>query len=215
MMRPLLPSRATCAGLAGFGATAGPLVDAVHNQALLKYDILPVSIDALDAKTSLLIPPLLAITYLLLGGVLPRVSEHFVPGRAPFSTLLLPPPAVAAVAVTTTILIIKLSELLCTTSLDASASVACLAAACLAQWLALDGTFSSLALALIVAIGGPIAEVPFISLGCWHYLSPDYFPIGPDGGLNFITGPCYFAVTTDAVALGRWLEPPPQAGRKS
>ena len=30
--------------LGGFGATAGPLVDAVHNQALLRYDVLPVSL---------------------------------------------------------------------------------------------------------------------------------------------------------------------------
>ena len=40
-------------------------------------------------------------------------------------------------------------------------------------------------------------------------IAPDYFPfaqwIGEGYGLNFITAPCYFAVTTDAIALGRWL----------
>ena len=31
--------------LAGVGAIVGPAVDAVHNQALLSYDVLPISVD--------------------------------------------------------------------------------------------------------------------------------------------------------------------------
>lgn len=90
----------------------------------------------------------------------------------------------------------------------------------LAEWRCLDGTWSSLALALIVAVGGPLAELPFLYAGAWHYTAPDYFPLsllGADAllggstdawaGLNWITAPCYFAVTTDAIALGRWLTP--------
>ena len=55
-------------------------------------------------------------------------------------------------------------------------------------------------------------------LGGWHYLAPDYFPLtflvdGGGGlrdawaasGLSSLTGPCYAAVTTDAIALGRWF----------
>jgi len=62
----------------------------------------------------------------------------------------------------------------------------------------------------------PGAEIPFMAAGCWHYISPDYWPLaavglGPDSstpwaGLSAITGPCYFAVTTDAIAIGRWLQ---------
>ena len=40
--------------LAGVGAVVGPAVDAVHNQALLAYDVLPVAVDLLGlgvAKT--------------------------------------------------------------------------------------------------------------------------------------------------------------------
>ena len=48
-------------GLATFGATAGPLVDAVHNQVLLQYDVFAITIALFNAKTSLLIPPLLAL----------------------------------------------------------------------------------------------------------------------------------------------------------
>ena len=43
LMRTLLPNPRAAIGLATFGATAGPLVDAVHNQALLTYDVLPIA----------------------------------------------------------------------------------------------------------------------------------------------------------------------------
>ena len=39
------PSSQQLWGLAGVGAVVGPAVDAVHNQALLAYDVLPVSVD--------------------------------------------------------------------------------------------------------------------------------------------------------------------------
>ena len=50
--------------LAATGAVLGPACDAIHNQSLLQYDVLPIG-DGI-AKTSLLIPPLLALTYALL-----------------------------------------------------------------------------------------------------------------------------------------------------
>ena len=90
-----------------------------------------------------------------------------------------------------------------------------LAAAALVQWAALDGTRGSLALALLAAVGGPVAEIPLMAgplAHAWHYLTPDYFPLAgvfpaaatPEAGLEVITGPCYFAVTTDAIALYRF-----------
>jgi len=195
------------AGLSAFGATAGPLVDAVHNQALLEYDVLPIRIGVFDAETSLLIPPLLALTYALLGSVLPAVAER-VAGRG----RVLDPPALSARsrafgAVASTVVIIKLSEALALAVLPINAAVGALLACCLVQWAALDAAWSSLLLACVVGIGGPLAELPFLGLGCWHYLSPDYFPfgVGDELGINYITGPCYFAVTTDAIALGRWF----------
>ena len=203
------------AGLAAFGATAGPLVDAVHNQVLLEYDVLPITIGLVNAKTSLLIPPLLAITYALLGAVLPRAATALVGRERAFEppAASLPPGRKALLAVASTIGIIKLSEILFA-SVPAGGSVAILLACCLVQWAVIDAAWASLLLAGVVAIGGPLAELPFLGLGCWHYLQPDYFPlaaVAPAGGdyawaaLNVVTGPCYFAVTTDAIALGRWL----------
>ena len=58
----------------------GPACDAIHNQSLLQYDVLPIG-DGV-AKTSLLIPPLLALTYALLGGVFPAIARRVAPGAA-------------------------------------------------------------------------------------------------------------------------------------
>lgn len=207
-------------GLALFGATAGPLVDSIHNQCLLAYDVLPIAV-LLNARTSLLIPPLLAITYALLGCVLPVLVEGLI-GRGtavePAAAAQAPmsPRARAGLAVATTILIIKLSEVLTLLPmLPAAGGVGVLLACCLLQWYVLDASWSSLLLACVVAIGGPLAELPFLGLGCWHYINPDYFPLaswgfGEEYGLNYITAPCYWAVTTDAIALGRWLGSDPE-----
>ena len=90
------------------------------------------------------------------------------------------------------------------------AALLLLFALCLAQWRTLDGTLSSVLLAAAAAVAGPLAELPIMYLGCWHYTAPDYFPLITDAwaGLNVITAPCYFAVTTDAIALGRWFSEP-------
>jgi hypothetical protein len=106
----------------------------------------------------------------------------------------------------------------------------------LAQWTILDGTGAALWSASLAAMLGPLAELPFIAAHCWTYwptASDAYYPLrdllawssslGPQplsqivsvsGSLadydslmlNSITGPCYFAVTMDAIAIGRWLD---------
>ena len=85
----------------------------------------------------------------------------------------------------------------------------------------MDGTIVALLLATITALGGPLSELPFVAFGVWEYLpsASDYFPLeqwpiasilGGDEyshlALSSITGPCYFAVTMDAIALGRWFD---------
>jgi len=213
------PTRAI-AGLGLFGATAGPAVDAVHNQVLLQYDALPLAVGAI--QTSWLVPPLLAIAYALLGWVFPTLLEGLI-GRGGINVPAgsMPPRRRAAITVASTIAIIKASEVLTVSAVAPGASVAILGAACAVQWAALDGAWASLLLAVGAAMGGPLAELPLIGAGAWHYLpeAADYFPLaglglGPGSwaGLSSITGPCYFAVTTDAIAIGRWLGG--ESGRK-
>jgi hypothetical protein len=131
----------------------------------------------------------------------------------------------AIIAVSTTALIIKLSEFLETSSPFSSSemNLFVMTAAALTQWGLLDGTATSLITALVVSIGGPLSELPFVAAGFWQYLpqASDYFPLKDldwdildkllgddyqDLALSSITGPCYFAVTMDAIALGRWFD---------
>jgi hypothetical protein len=141
----------------------------------------------------------------------------------------------AVVAVTTTALIIKLSEYLETHptvtdglpigSSPAEQHIAVLLLAALMQWATLDGTLAALLAASITSLGGPLSELPFVAYGFWEYLSQsgDYLPLehlsvgsslwqfllGDDYqhlAISSITGPCYFAVTMDAIALGRWFD---------
>ena len=96
MIVPILPRPGTASKLFLTGATVGPLVDSIHNQCLLQYDLLPISVDlpavpsadvthAHDAVTasasictSWLIPPLLGVAYVVLGGVLPRLMQNVI-----------------------------------------------------------------------------------------------------------------------------------------
>ena len=214
-------------GVIGF--FLGPAVDALHNQELLEYAIFPVEVGTsiAVAKSSILVPPLLFVAYLLLGGVFPIVAKNLVgPAR------ILPPPGFAklsssqraVLAVASTAGIIRTSAILAHAQGGGdwgAAPLAALSAMVLVQWLLLDGAAASLALAATAAIMGPIAEIPFTFAGCWEYTQPDYWPLsllglGPESGagwagLSSLTGPCYFAVTTDAIALGRWLAGDPHA----
>lgn len=203
--------------LGAFGAGVGPFVDAVHNQALLVYDVLPVEIQLVNAQTSALVPPLLFLAYAILGGVGPAIAEALLPEDGTPTDDDAPATArrgtTALLAVASTVGIIKLSELLVSASVPPAASLALLLSLCALQWRLLDGRRSSVALAALAAVGGPLAELPIMAAGAWHYVSPDYFPlstlgVGPEvgwSGLASITAPCYFAVTTDAIALGRWF----------
>lgn len=159
--------------------------------------------------------------------------------------------AKAILAVTSTALIIKLSETLETTpfiaqsiqeqvpsllTLGAGSSeinLIIMALVALVQWRILDGTLAALITGVIVSIGGPLSEIPFIASGFWEYLpsASDYHPLESIWTLSYtnlnphsflsnilgdfdyrnvslssITGPCYFAVTMDAIALGRWFD---------
>jgi hypothetical protein len=141
----------------------------------------------------------------------------------------------AILAVSTTALIIKLSEFLetnpgVTDSMlspylvdQAQAHLIVMIVAALSQWAFLDGALSALLAAAVTGIGGPLSELPFVANHFWEYLpsAADYYPLqninlpvlssimGDDYqslALSSITGPCYFAVTMDAIALGRWFD---------
>ncbi len=111
---------------------------------------------------------------------------------------------------------------------DAKLSLFIMAASDALQWISLDRTPIALVAATIAAFGGPLSELPFVASGFWHYIpqSADYLPLSGDFfqqaiadklasnilgenyhnlALSSITGPCYFAVTMDAIALSRYF----------
>jgi len=188
-------------------------------------------------RTSWYIPPLLGIAYIVLGAILPRIMTLFLDniknnvgdGIANSSTPSAPPVLrlrnKAILAVASTAFIIKLSEYLETSTVLNSSEInlSIMITAAIAQWALLDATLPALLTAIIVAIGGPLSELPFVAGGYWHYIpsAADYFPLKDidfgllnnllgggyrDLALSSITGPCYFAVTMDAIALGRWFD---------
>jgi len=243
--RPTLPATAK---LFLTGATVGPVVDSLHNQCLLYYNVAPISIEWPQAlshldgalfKSSWTVFPLLGIAYVVLGGILPRLFQLLVDSVSS-SNKEIPDPSIntlrtkAILAVTTTAAIIKLSDFLernpsVTDGLPiddpAEQHIFVLLVAALAQWAWLDGTLPALLAASLTSIGGPLSELPFVADHVWVYLQSagDYLPLqhvtdslgilrfvlGDDYqqlALSSITGPCYFAVTMDAIALGRWFD---------
>ncbi|KAL7536241.1 hypothetical protein ACHAXR_007007 [Thalassiosira sp. AJA248-18] len=252
---PLLPPTSTSAKLFIVGATVGPLVDSLHNQCLLDYDIAAIALSNPFSSSgspplfssSLAVPPLLGVAYIVLGYILPRVIELLTNFQGSSNIAYTDDVRrtddrelrnKAILAVTSTAFIIKLSEYLQTHDvialgntafiLDAKTDVGIMVAADAFQWIALDRTPVALLAAAITAVGGPLSELPFVANGFWHYLpeSSDYLPLRDlfqsggiadglassllgesyhDLSLSSITGPCYFAVTMDAIALGRYF----------
>jgi hypothetical protein len=152
-----------------------------------------------------------------------NINEVLVPS---LPSMAMSPRSRTITAVLTTAIIIKLSEMLESSSIfpyfESEINTSILFTAALAQWFLLDCTIPSLLTATIVSIGGPLSELPFVANGFWHYLpqASDYYPLKDlnwDGlifllgddykglALSSITAPCYFAVTMDAIALARWF----------
>lgn len=101
LWRPLTAS--SSARLFFTGATVGPVVDSLHNQCLLKYNVAPITLDwptttTTTASSAILfndmvssssssthlfasswtVFPLLGVAYVVLGGLLPRIFEYAV-----------------------------------------------------------------------------------------------------------------------------------------
>lgn len=225
----------------------------------MTYDFAPVSFDIDSSSTShlfassLVVPPLLGIAYVVLGCILPTIIESIVnnikaqPIESDSFSLIGETPTtetrelktLAILAVSSTAAIIKLSEFLETHSgmkyhlfwsypflLDAKTNLAIMVLADVLQWVSLDRTLIALLTAVMTAFGGPLSELPFVAAGFWHYNvdAADYLPLSQlsptldsnasnllgdqykELALSSITGPCYFAVTLDAIALARYFK---------
>jgi hypothetical protein len=248
---PWLPSPPVCGKLFVTGATLGPVLDGLHNQCLLQYKVAPIVLDlpgsilSTDASaanhlfaTSGVVPPLLGIAFIVLGGILPRVTKRILLRTLPakpegIGIITAPKRSTTDLAIRSILTILSTAAILKGSEYFALSSTSnpimmntavfesstateqellILITAAIVQWAYLDGTLVSLLVASLASILGPISEIPFLAGGFWEYLEPDYFPLASfdsvhsSVGINSITGPCYFSVTSTAIALGRWLD---------
>ena len=161
--------------LAATGAVLGPACDAIHNQSLLQYDVLPIG-DGI-AKTSLLIPPLLALTYALLGGVFPAIARRVAPGAAA-APLIDDQKLRTIAAVVATCSVIKLSAVLIAAerpTLSRRSPRRRCSNGLLSTGPTPRSSSGSSRRRRPARIGDPVHATRLLALS-----TPDYFPFGPD-----------------------------------
>jgi hypothetical protein len=208
---PQGPPAAAPAKLFAAGLVLGPLVDGPHNRALLEYGLAPVRVGLLHAwsfETSWIVPPLLGLAYVVLGRVLPRAVERFLPDAGTQAEPALSSQELrhrAGLAAASAAALVRLSAALesarAAAGIDpfshplpdtgaaffsSQANLLVPFSLALLQWKALDGRASSLASAALASCLGPLCELPLCYLGCWRYL--DF-----RGGLPSFASPRRFA----------------------
>ncbi|KAL6746529.1 hypothetical protein V8C86DRAFT_2939848 [Haematococcus lacustris] len=168
--------------LAVSGAGLGTLLDGIHSRVgLQQYDWMPLQLGGL--ATSAAVPPLLAMFYCVAAA---RSSD------------------VTWVAISFGVLAaqLQLSAWAYASGAPLDQLTALLAAVALASWWVLDGTKQGLALAALVAVGAPAAELLLLHwLPLWHYPRADIL-----GGQFVSFVPCCYGGYTPALAaLARFL----------
>ncbi|GMH33119.1 hypothetical protein BSKO_00953 [Bryopsis sp. KO-2023] len=182
------------------GAIAGPLLDGIHSRVHLQtYRSLPIDIDALDFHTSLWVPPLLGLFYVVLGTLQPFLDVAF---EGQDSEKLSNEISLGSIAIGFAVLAagIELSAFMYERGYPYIQIHAVLALFSLGVWRNLDGTRQGVILGLISAVGGLVSEFPIQNFtGWWDYSRPDVF------GLVSWTCWCYFFYTPVVGNLGRKL----------
>ncbi|GBF96871.1 hypothetical protein Rsub_09876 [Raphidocelis subcapitata] len=199
--------------LALCGATLGTALDGIHSRVALQvYDLAPVRLETplgpLD--TSLLVPPLLATWYAVMGALLLAADAASPLGGAP-STAAARAAAAAGgwgrVAAGYGLLAanLQLSAFLYSRGVDYGSMTAALLATWAASWWALDRTRHGAALSLICALGAPAAELVLMSVfHTWHYSRPD-LDFGAAGAFVSFVPCCYGGYVPQLAALTRHL----------
>lgn len=190
--------------LAVSGAGLGTLLDGIHSRVgLQQYDWLPLQLGGL--ATSAAVPPLLAMFYCVVGALV-LAADAAVGGEQDPATAQAAARSsdVTWVAISFGVLAaqLQLSAWAYASGAPLDQLTALLAAVALASWWVLDGTKQGLALAVLVAVGAPAAELLLLHwLPLWHYPRADIL-----GGQFVSFVPCCYGGYTPALAaLARFL----------
>lgn len=181
------------------GFLTGPLLDGIHSRVGLQvYDLYPIVIGGL--QTSLLVPPVLGLFYVVLG-LLYLLLDNRVPGQQTTQARARAEDVgKVAMSFGALALMLQLSAILYSAEVPYWQVHLVLAAVGLTNWRMFDYTAQGLVLALVCGVGAPLCELVLLgNWDLWHYPQADMFGI-----VSWVVW-CYFFYTPAVGNLARCL----------